>query len=99
MPRDANGQLSPSRGFHRLDGIPDQVERDLLDLDLVNDDIGKVTLAPERYPHALLSRPDQSKRRGFLEQGGRVFNRVLGLSLRHKFAQALDDVAGAERLV
>src|SRR5690349_1906874 len=50
VPRDANRQLSSTSGFHRLDGIPDQVECDLLDLYLVDHDIWKITLTSERYP-------------------------------------------------
>src|SRR5690349_4320808 len=90
---DTNGQFSSAGSFHCLDTISDQIECHLLDLNLVDNDARKVTIATERYAHALLSRADQSKCRSFLKQRSRVFDRVLGFPFRHKFTQTLDDIS------
>ena len=70
----------------------------MLNLDLVDDNVGKVPIAAERYPHPLLSRTNQCKGRGFFQERGRIFQGVLGLTFGDKLPQALDDVAGAQGL-
>src|SRR4029079_8515329 len=46
--RDADRQLPPLGGFHRFDGIPDQIEGDLLNLNLVDHNFWKIAIAAKR---------------------------------------------------
>lgn len=62
-----NCQFPARRRFHRLYRISDQVKCYLLNLDLVDDDVGKLTIAAERNTNPLLSRPYQGK-------GGRLLH-------------------------
>ena len=45
------------------------------------------------------SRADQGERAGILDQLGQAFDPALAFAARHEFAQAADDLAGAQRLV
>src|SRR5579872_1941111 len=94
-----NREFATARRFHRLNGVSNQVKRDLLNLDLVDDDIWKLAIAAQRYPNALLSCTHQRKGGGLLEKRGRIFQRMVRFALGDKLPQPLDDVAGAKSLI
>ena len=81
--------------FHRLDGIPQQVEQNLLNLHLVGEDEvdGGIELKP--YPDALILCAHEGQRARFLDKLFDAFDPALTLAARHELAQAADDLTRA----
>src|SRR5579871_5903136 len=94
-----DGEVAPARCFHRLHRVPDQIVRDLLDLNLVGHNVWKLAVAAKRDVHALFPRADQRECCGFLKENAGVLESLLGFTFRDELPQTLDDVAGAKRLV
>ena len=83
------------RGFHRLDGIAQQVEQNLLNLHLVGEDEvdGGIELKP--HPNALILGADESQSACLLDKLLDAFDPALALAARHEIPQAADDLARA----
>src|SRR5437868_239242 len=74
-------ELATLRGFdHGLDGVADQVDQDLLDLDAVGEHQVGRRVEPEGDLYAVLPGTDQGKRAGVLDQLGQAFDAALALA-------------------
>ena len=84
---------------HRLDGVADQVEQHLLDLDPVGEHQIGARIELEADPDAVLLGADQGQRARLLDQLGEALDPPLALAAADEIAQAADDLAGAQRLL
>ena len=84
---------------HDLDGIADQVDQDLLDLDAIGQHQVGLGIEPEGHRDAVLPRAHQGERAGVLDQLGQALDPAVAFAAGHELAQPADDVAGAQGLV
>ena len=96
--RGLDRQQAPRRVLHRLDGVADEIEQDLLHLDAVGEHRGRARIEIEGHMHTLLLGADQGERACLLDELGQALDPVFGIAARHEAAQMPDDVAGAQGL-
>src|SRR5215475_5289220 len=77
--RGGNEQLAMMRLLHRLDGIADQVEQDLLDLHLVGQYEIRRRIELELDADALILDADQRQSGGFLDELAEAFDAAFAL--------------------
>ena len=94
-----NRELAPVRRLHRLDGIPQQVEQNLLNLHLVGEDEVDAGIELKPYPNALILGADESQSACLLDKLLDAFDPALALAARHEIPQAADDLTRAYSLL
>jgi hypothetical protein len=92
-------QLSLVAALHRLDRVPNEVEQNLLDLNLV--DKHRIDRRIELEPHAdaPVLGADQRERARFLDKLVDALDPPLAVSPRQKVAQTVDDLSGTDGLL
>ena len=91
-------ELAPFRFLHRLEGVPHQIEQDLLHLYLVREHEIDSGIEVKTHAHAAVLGPDQSERARLLDQLLDVLDSPFALAARDEVAQAADDLAGPQSL-
>src|SRR5215831_10414343 len=84
---------------HDFDGVANEVDQHLLDLNAVGEHQVGLGIEPEGDGNAPLARAHQRQRAGVLDQPGQAFDPPVALAAGHELAQAADDMAGAHRLL
>lgn len=85
------GEVAPILARHRFHRVAHQVKEDLLNLDLVDNGLGRVLGDPDLEPKARADAHERECAR-LLDSLGKDLDLAPGLALPHEVAQALDDV-------
>ena len=72
---------------HDLDGIADQVDQNLLDLDAVRQNRVGIGSEPEGYGDTVLPGADQGQRAGVLDQLGQALGAAVAVATGHELTQ------------
>src|SRR5262245_38562402 len=94
-----NHELAPLRCLHRIDGIAQQIDQDLLDLHLVRQYEVDRRVELESDADALILGSDQCQGAGFLDQLLDAFDASLAFAARNEIAQTSDDLSGPQGLL
>jgi hypothetical protein len=96
---DAHAQLAPAfHPEHGVDGVAQQVEHHLLELDAVAVDLRDIGLGVEGHADAMLPRIGLDQAQDLVGHLGEIDPILARRFLAHQAAQAANDLAGAQRL-
>src|SRR5262245_39568803 len=96
---DGDREITDLRGFHRIHGVADQVEKHLLDLYAIGQHQVDRWIELKLYTDAAILDAHQGEGARFFDQLADAFRAALGLATRNEVTQATNDLTCAHGLI